>query len=180
MSTYRSRRAIPSAINTPITVRVHKVNSTTGSEAERILTSFIDASEINISGKGTAETNATGISGGNESPAIVSQLKRIQRSLRGLPPLMSEEQFSKSNASLEDAERPNKKIKFDESDDSLSSEKVTEAGVEEEDKSNEGIEEVVSEDEKVEHKKEKKSKKDKSSKEKDEKKHKKKHKHKEE
>ena len=93
---------------------------------------------------------------------------------------MSEEQFSKSNASLEDAERPNKKIKFDESDDSLSSEKVTEAGVEEEDKSNEGIEEVVSEDEKVEHKKEKKSKKDKSSKEKDEKKHKKKHKHKEE
>lgn len=177
MSTYRSKRAIPSAINTPTTVRVHSVNDTTSSEAERILTSFIDASEINISGKGTAETNTTGISGGNESPAIVSQLKRIQRSLRGLPPLMSEEQFTKSNASLEDSERPNKKIKFDESDDNLSTEKVTE---DEEDKLNENIEEVVSEDEKAEHKKEKKSKKDKSSKEKDEKKHKKKHKHKEE
>lgn len=177
MSTYRSKRAIPSAINTPTTVRVHRVNDTTSSEAERILTSFIDASEINISGKGTAETNTTGISGGNESPAIVSQLKRIQRSLGGLPPLMSEEQFTKSNASLEDSERPNKKIKFDESDDNLSTEKVTE---DEEDKLNENIEEVVSEDEKAEHKKEKKSKKDKSSKEKDEKKHKKKHKHKEE
>lgn len=177
MSTYRSKRAIPSAINTPTTVRVHRVNDTTSSEAERILTSFIDASEINISGKGTAETNTTGISGGNESPAIVSQLKRIQRSLRGLPPLMSEEQFTKSNASLEDSERPKKKIKFDESDDNLSTEKVTE---DEEDKLNENIEEVVSEDEKAEHKKEKKSKKDKSSKEKDEKKHKKKHKHKEE
>lgn len=177
MSTYRSKRAIPSAINTPTTVRVHRVNDTTSSEAERILTSFIDASEINISGKGTAETNTTGISGGNESPAIVSQLKRIQRSLRGLPPLMSEEQFTKSNASLEDSERPNKKIKFDESEDNLSTEKVTE---DEEDKLNENIEEVVSEDEKAEHKKEKKSKKDKSSKEKDEKKHKKKHKHKEE
>lgn len=177
MSTYRSKRAIPSAINTPTTVRVHRVNDTTSSEAERILTSFIDASEINISGKGTAETNTTGISGGNESPAIVSQLKRIQRSLRGLPPLMSEEQFTKSNASLEDSERPNKKIKFDESDENLSTEKVTE---DEEDKLNENIEEVVSEDEKAEHKKEKKSKKDKSSKEKDEKKHKKKHKHKEE
>ena len=103
------KRAIPSAINTPTTVRVHRVNDTTSSEAERILTSFIDASEINISGKGTAETNTTGISGGNESPAIVSQLKRIQRSLRGLPPLMSEEQFTKSNASLEDSERPNKR-----------------------------------------------------------------------
>ncbi|KGU06588.1 hypothetical protein MEQ_03953 [Candida albicans P87] len=177
MSTYRSKRAIPSAINTPTTVRVHRVNDTTSSEAERILTSFIDASEINISGKGTAETNTTGISGGNESPAIVSQLKRIQRSLRGLPPLMSEEQFTKSNASLEDSERPNKKIKFDESDENLSTEKVTE---DEEDKLNENIEEVVSEDEKAKHKKEKKSKKDKSSKEKDEKKHKKKHKHKEE
>ena len=177
MSTYRSKRAIPSAINTPTTVRVHRVNDTTSSEAERILTSFIDASEINISGKGTAETNTTGISGGNESPAIVSQLKRIQRSLRGLPPLMSEEQFTKSNASLEDSERPNKKIKFDESDDNLSTEKVTE---DEEDKLNENIEEVVSEDEKAEHKKEKKSKKDKSSKAKNEKKHKKKHKHKEE
>ena len=177
MSTYRSKRAIPSAINTPTTVRVHRVNDTTSSEAERILTSFIDASEINISGKGTAETNTTGISGGNESPAIVSQLKRIQRSLRGLPPLMSEEQFTKSNASLEDSERPNKKIKFDESDDNLSTEKVTE---DEEDKLNENIEEVVSEDEKAKHKKEKKSKKDKSSKEKNEKKHKKKHKHKEE
>lgn len=177
MSTYRSKRAIPSAINTPTTVRVHRVNDTTSSEAERILTSFIDASEINISGKGTAETNTTGISGGNESPAIVSQLKRIQRSLRGLPPLMSEEQFTKSNASLEDSERPNKKIKFDESDENLSTEKVTE---DEEDKLNENIEEVVSEDEKAKHKKEKKSKKDKSSKEKNEKKHKKKHKHKEE
>lgn len=177
MSTYRSKRAIPSAINTPTTVRVHRVNDTTSSEAERILTSFIDASEINISGKGTAETNTTGISRGNESPAIVSQLKRIQRSLRGLPPLMSEEQFTKSNASLEDSERPNKKIKFDESDENLSTEKVTE---DEEDKLNENIEEVVSEDEKAKHKKEKKSKKDKSSKEKDEKKHKKKHKHKEE
>ena len=73
---------------------------------------------------------------------------------------MSEEQFTKSNASLEDSERPNKKIKFDESDDNLSTEKVTE---DEEDKLNENIEEVVSEDEKAEHKKEKKSKKDKSS-----------------
>ena len=36
MSTYRSKRAIPSAINTPTTVRVHRVNDTTSSEAERI------------------------------------------------------------------------------------------------------------------------------------------------
>ncbi|EMG46291.1 hypothetical protein SBY92_002477 [Candida maltosa Xu316] len=163
MSTYRSKRVIPSAINTPISIRAHNVKNVTGSDVERILTEFIDASELNISGKVTDETKTTGLAGNSESPAVLSQLKRIQRSLRGLPPIISE-QPSVSKTS-EEPDRQNKKIKFDDSDenDAKESEKNDE-------ESEESEESESSEASEVEDKKRKREDKDKTDK-------KKKHKH---
>lgn len=117
MSTYRSRRVIPSAINTPTSIRVLKIKNLASSDAERVLTEFIEASELNISGKAAGEANTTGLAGNSESPAVLSQLKRIQRSLRGLPPVISEQTSENKRAAEEEADRPNKKIKFDDNED---------------------------------------------------------------
>ncbi|RCK65013.1 hypothetical protein Cantr_00974 [Candida viswanathii] len=171
MSTYRSRRVIPSAINTPTSTRVHQIHNLSASQAERFLTEFIDASELNISGKTPTGTPSSGLAGGSESPAVLSQLKRIQRSLRGLPPVISEPQQSENKRSAEDeADRPNKKIKFDDSEDNMD-EVVAEEDDDEQPKYEDDEEEEVVEEEPIE---KKKSKKDKSKKEKKDKKDKKK------
>ena len=187
MSTYRSRRVIPSAINTPTSIRLLKINNLGASEAERALSEFIDASELNISGKATTDFNTTGLAGNSESPAVLSQLKRIQRSLRGLPPVISEQQSENKRSADEETDRPNKKIKFDESEDNTEEVKEEEDDEEqpkyEEEEEEEEEEEDDDEEEKVQEEEEekeeepvekKKSKKDKSKKDKEDKKDKKK------
>ncbi|ODQ67622.1 hypothetical protein NADFUDRAFT_45681 [Nadsonia fulvescens var. elongata DSM 6958] len=70
----RNRRQAPTSI------RIHASNSITNEQAEEILTSFIDS---------PASTLSTNANAGDmvRNEAILNQLKRVQRDLRGLPPL---------------------------------------------------------------------------------------------
>lgn len=90
-------------------------------EAERLLTEFIDTSEIiatTIPGQ-AASTNEilnaqTGLSNSTGNSATISQLKRLQRDLRGLPPTLTEFNDNKKIRFDDEAEQPaNKKMKFD-------------------------------------------------------------------
>mmetsp|Transcript_2933 Transcript_2933/g.3262 ORF Transcript_2933/g.3262 Transcript_2933/m.3262 type:complete len:216 (+) Transcript_2933:40-687(+) len=118
MSAYRPKRSIPSAVNTPTAVHVEASQAINKSEAEIILTDFISVSEA-IAGSLPSSLDSsqitfsnTGLSSGSGSSAILSQLKRVQRDLRGLPPLLSEVVGSTSGT-IAAAEITNKKIKFD-------------------------------------------------------------------
>lgn len=71
----KPKRAIPSAINTPTAVHVLKQEQITQDEAEVLVSNFIGASE-----------DSTG-----HNLIILSQLRRLQRDLRGLPPLLEME-----------------------------------------------------------------------------------------
>ncbi|RLV90838.1 hypothetical protein JA1_004317 [Spathaspora sp. JA1] len=177
MSTFRVRRAIPSVLNTATTVRVAETKNITNSEAERVLTEFIDASDA-ISAGLAQSSQEIGLSKNNDSSAVLSQLKRIQRNLRGLPPLISESQGKPDSSA--NIEPPNKKIKFDDNEEDVAIEEtvqpeeeddddVLEIGYEQEDEVEEEEAkqpEVVEEKKEKKHKKEKKDKKEKSKKEK--------------
>lgn len=197
MSSYRPRRAIPSAVNTPTSIQIVKSNGVKKEDAEKILTEFIDMSEniaTTIPGQPSVANDYssadTGLSNNTGNSAIISQLKRLQRDLRGLPPSLNE--FNPSREETEpqnkktkfededqEQEKPNKKVKFSESE-------VEEAEVEdkEEETVNETMESITKDEDEEpkkskdksekKHKKDKKDKKDK--KEKKEKKDKKKHK----
>lgn len=201
MSTaFRPKRSIPSAVNTPTAVRIKTSQTINKEEAEAILTDFISVSETIVGSlpnsleSGDVTSSNTGLSNGTGSSAILSQLKRVQRDLRGLPPLLSE--VSSAPASISATEGQNKKIKFDadgadvsiepknkkikfddnESDDVDMTKSVVEN--EEEDKLDEEegdeVEDDEEEEEEREHKEQEKSKKEKhEKKEKKEKKHKK-------
>lgn len=121
MSAYRPRRNIPSAVNTPTAVRVEASQAIDKSEAETILSDFISVSEA-IAGSLPSSLDSskitfsnTGLSSSTGSSAILSQLKRVQRDLRGLPPLLSEVVAS-TPGTIAPAETINKKIKFDDED----------------------------------------------------------------
>ncbi|CUM52433.1 unnamed protein product [Debaryomyces tyrocola] len=121
MSAYRPRRNIPSAVNTPTAVRVEASLAIDKSEAETILSDFISVSEA-IAGSLPSSLDSskitfsnTGLSSSTGSSAILSQLKRVQRDLRGLPPLLSEVVAS-TPGTIAPAETINKKIKFDDED----------------------------------------------------------------
>lgn len=121
MSAYRPRRNIPSAVNTPTAVRVEASLAIDKSEAETILSDFISVSEA-IAGSLPSSLDSskitfsnTGLSSSTGSSAILSQLKRVQRDLRGLPPLLSEVVTS-TPGTIAPAETVNKKIKFDDDD----------------------------------------------------------------
>ncbi|KAG5418649.1 hypothetical protein I9W82_004177 [Candida metapsilosis] len=88
----RNRRALPSTLNTPTAVNVTAVSDISQEEAEQLLTQFIDASEHNRNPLNLKDQDQkTGFSSNSETIAVVSQLKRIQRNLRGLPPLSTSE-----------------------------------------------------------------------------------------
>lgn len=115
---FRPRRVVQSAVNTPTTVHVNSSSIITKSEAESILSEFISTSEsiaTTIPGASNDEVtfSTTGLSNNTGSNAILSQLKRVQRDLRGLPPLLAD--FG-TEAKRADEEPVNKKIKFDDDD----------------------------------------------------------------
>lgn len=124
MSTsFQPRRAIPSALNTPTEVRITGGKSVPSDEAERILTEFIDASELISSGIETSNATSTGLSDAPGNGPILAQLRRIQRDLRGLPPLVAEmPTTNKRGAEDDEATLPvNKKIKFEDEDEEQAS-----------------------------------------------------------
>ncbi|KAG2734703.1 hypothetical protein G9P44_002709 [Scheffersomyces stipitis] len=188
-STFRPRRVVPNAVNTPILTKIQTSSSINNSEAEQILSEFIYASEA-VAASFTSSSlvdneagSATGFSDSAGSNALLSQLKRVQRDLRGLPPLVAEPTAvvtsSRDNKKIKfddddvEVEEPkNKKIKFDSEE---PAEEVPEYEEEQEEKQEEQEQEEVTvieeEESEKKHKKEKKEKKQK--KEKKEKKHKK-------
>lgn len=85
---YGNRRAFPSTLNTPTTVRVRSSSLIPQSQAESLLTEFIDASEFNNNPVNQEpQSQKSGMASNSGNAAVLSQLRRIQRNLRGLPPL---------------------------------------------------------------------------------------------
>lgn len=120
-ATFRPKRTLPSAVNSPIVSHVLKSSCVAKSEAERILSAFIDASDIDEIGKTTSQVDSgfkNGLSGNSSNGPVVMQLKRIQRELRGLPPLLVELNQSGQKSSFESGTENNRKIKFDDDDES--------------------------------------------------------------
>ncbi|KAI3404877.2 SMC4 [Candida oxycetoniae] len=80
------RRALPSTLNTPTAVRVGTESSIPQSQAETLLTEFIDASEYNNNPFNVKKQNQeTGLASNNGgSVPLISQLKRIQRTIKQL------------------------------------------------------------------------------------------------
>ncbi|EEQ39283.1 hypothetical protein CLUG_03411 [Clavispora lusitaniae ATCC 42720] len=110
MSAYRPKRQMQSAVNAPVVMHVKGVKAIEKARAEALLTKFISTSEAISSAIVGSEdpilfTN-TGMASGEGSNPVLGQLKRVQRDLRGLPPLSSELDTKKE-------EPVRKKIKFD-------------------------------------------------------------------
>ncbi|KAG7195964.1 uncharacterized protein KQ657_002351 [Scheffersomyces spartinae] len=194
-SVTRPKRFIPSATNTPITVHINKSESISKDESEQILNEFILASEaISSTLPGSSEEITfykTGLSNSTGSNAVLAQLRRIQRDLRGLPPMAAESpiestgQNKRTKFDEDEEEKPNKKIKFDEEEEEaeVEEQEVVVEEEEEEEEEAEAVEKPAQEAEaEADSKKTKKEKKDKKEKkekkEKKDKKEKKEKKHK--
>lgn len=177
MSAFRPRRAVPSAVNTPTEIHVKSTTGIKNSDAEIILSEFITSSEAIANAFPTSnvleESENTGLSNATGNNAVLSQLKRVQRDLRGLPPIAAEPVQTSQNKKIkfddidaDPVEEPlNKKIKFDDDDEEeeASDEEEKEEEIIEEEQVQEEQEEA-SDDEDVPEKKEKKEKKHKKEK----------------
>lgn len=113
-STFKPRRVLPSSLNTPTEINVKRVTRLLQNEAERILSEFIATSE-NIS-KGALDTRnaTTGFSDSVANGMILTQLRRIQRNMRGLPPFVPAALIETKHTSdfLNEGTLQNKRIKF--------------------------------------------------------------------
>lgn len=112
MSQVKSKRIAPSAVNTPVTVHVRASKALSKEDTERFLSKFIENEETR------ANQNLLNNSGNvNVTGASVSQLKRIQRDLRGLPPLESTTTTSTtgttSSSTIKSKSAPKTHMKFD-------------------------------------------------------------------
>lgn len=125
-NTFRPRRVMLSAVNSPTVSHIKKTSTLEKDGAEQFLSKFIEASEINASranGNIMSEvSSSSGMSISTEGSTALSQLRRIQRDLRGLPPLDLESSTSNENKKTkfegeDSSEGPkNKKIRFDDSE----------------------------------------------------------------
>ncbi|PSK38659.1 hypothetical protein C7M61_002594 [Candidozyma pseudohaemuli] len=125
MSSFRRmNKSIPSQVTKPVLAEIKGEKAIDKTRAEALLTKFISTSEAiasAIPGSGDAvEFSATGFSNFAGSNPKLGQLKRVQRELRGLPPLLAEleteykeEPQNKKITFGDDGEPQNKKIKFD-------------------------------------------------------------------
>ncbi|CCH46490.1 Prolyl-tRNA synthetase [Wickerhamomyces ciferrii] len=111
MSQVKAKRIAPSVVNTPVTVHLLGSKALDKEETERFLTKFIDGEETRSNAKLLNSSGATASTAG----ASVSQLKRIQRDLRGLPPLEAVNTTTTSNNTIAPpkGKATPKKITFD-------------------------------------------------------------------
>lgn len=120
MSQVKSKRIAPSAVNTPVTVHVKASKALSKEDTERFLSKFIENEETR------SNQNLLNNSGNvNVTGASVSQLKRIQRDLRGLPPLESSTAptSTTSTSTIKSKSAPKTHMKFD--DEPVQTEDVT-------------------------------------------------------
>lgn len=99
----RVRRVVPSTVNTPVAVRVTGAVSVENDELQLLLEQFLQES---------AKLDQS------DASANISQLKRLQRELRGLPPLVQESvapqlQLQQLGFALEESLPKGTKVKFD-------------------------------------------------------------------
>ncbi|RKP30982.1 hypothetical protein METBISCDRAFT_26921 [Metschnikowia bicuspidata] len=120
MSTVRARFVEASAVNAPVVAHIKGVKSITLGRAEAILAKFISTTETLTSGMSATDSAAfavTGMSTTSGKNPVLGQLRRLQRDLRGLPPLLADLEFGAPDK--RPAEKPaaqNKRIKFDSDD----------------------------------------------------------------
>ncbi|OUM52882.1 hypothetical protein BVG19_g2113 [[Candida] boidinii] len=121
-SSFQTRRTQKSAINTPVASHVVAEKSLSKKSAQIILDTFIENCEtisnssLNLSALQTNNvivSKSAPYTGPNST--TVSQLKRLQRELRGLPPLLAEGYSAAgTRPSTEGSTTVNKKTVFDE------------------------------------------------------------------
>lgn len=117
MSTFRPRFSQPTAVTKPVVSHVKGIKAIHKSRAEALLSKFISTSEI-VSTGAVDSTDAVaftsiGMSSSAGKNPVLGQLRRIQRDLRGLPPLLAELDMDASKGSSETESVRNKRIKFD-------------------------------------------------------------------
>lgn len=120
---FRARRVNNSSVNYPTAIKFLKSTSITLEETEREVTHFIDQTEKWKNALPGAQLNGedlgVGFSPLGDNSTVLSQLGRIQRDLRGLPPVVSVEPQSSNKRikfgddDVENGAHQNKKIKFD-------------------------------------------------------------------
>lgn len=81
-STVKPRRIQPSAVNTPITTHTLSNTTLTKESTERLLSTFIEEQE-----ERQQQLQLDAVATDANAATSLAQLKRIQRDLRGLPPL---------------------------------------------------------------------------------------------
>ncbi|GME90927.1 hypothetical protein B5S28_g1836 [[Candida] boidinii] len=120
-SSFQTRRTQKSAINTPVASHVVAEKSLNKEPAQIILDTFIENCEsisnssLNLSALQTNNvivSKSAPYAGPNST--TLSQLKRLQRELRGLPPLLVEGYSTGTRPSTEGSTAVNKKTVFDE------------------------------------------------------------------
>ncbi|ODQ83158.1 hypothetical protein BABINDRAFT_11464 [Babjeviella inositovora NRRL Y-12698] len=111
MSTgFRPRRPAPSAVTAPTTVHITNSVPLKKEDVQRALDSFLEDTEINSLDMGASLSTANADPAGSGAAAYLSQLKRVQRELRGLPPMLPEMAPASEHTM-------NKKIRFDNNED---------------------------------------------------------------
>lgn len=124
---FRSKRGNNSSVNYPTDIKFLSSTSITLEEAEREITYFIDQTEKWKNALPGAQLRGedlgVGFSPVGDNSTVLSQLGRIQRDLRGLPPVVSAEpQTSNKRIKFgdddENGTHQNKKIKFDDDEES--------------------------------------------------------------
>jgi hypothetical protein len=109
-------RAVKDDVTNPTLFKV--IQSQTFLQDESVLSNidgFINNHPLNASSTELTSTTITGYNGIN--PTVLSQLNRLQRSLRGLPPLFEDEQTPSLTNTIQPTNNEtatNKKIVFDE------------------------------------------------------------------
>lgn len=120
-SSFQTRRTQKSAINTPVASHVVAEKSLNKEPAQIILDTFIENCEsisnssLNLSALQTNNvivSKSAPYAGPNST--TLSQLKRLQRELRGLPPLLVEDYSTGTRPSTAGSTTVNKKTVFDE------------------------------------------------------------------
>lgn len=114
-------RAVKDDVTQPTLFKV--IQSQSFKEDEYALPSldnFINSHPSNALHSGNTEVSTASLTYGGINPTVLSQLNRLQRSLRGLPPLFEDESIpanGNTNSSdfntMESAEKVNTKIVFD-------------------------------------------------------------------
>lgn len=125
---FRSRRVNNSSVNYPTAIKFLSSTPITLEDTEREITHFIDQTEKWKNALPGAQLHGedlgVGFSPLGDNSTVLSQLGRIQRDLRGLPPVVSVEPQSSNKRikfgadDVENGARQNKKIKFDDDEES--------------------------------------------------------------